>query len=222
MDCKKRLHYGEYLAALITKNDVDPLDIFSSDELETLLQTASIRRPSRTLPPNAPLVSYRRRLLEVSLKELILLFVFFSLCCCLEMHAAPADLLLIYCVRLPSLAALHSCSQHYIEYLVQLINFKKIDPLSVFEGSELIAQLRRSAIDIPERLENESDAEFYGRCAQVKKNKFPCIIAITVGLKNWESRCVERGHFVSNHYIVCGYIRSWLYSSNACHYELYF
>jgi E3 ubiquitin-protein ligase RNF31 len=138
------------------------------------------------------------------------------------MHAAPADLLLIYCVRLPSLAALHSCSQHYIEYLVQLINFKKIDPLSVFEGSELIAQLRRSAIDIPERLENESDAEFYGRCAQVKKNKFPCIIAITVGLKNWESRCVERGHFVSNHYIVCGYIRSWLYSSNACHYELYF
>ncbi|XP_046654930.1 E3 ubiquitin-protein ligase lubel-like [Daphnia pulicaria] len=59
-----RLHYVEYLAALITKNDVDPLDIFSSDELETLIQTASIRRPSRNLPPNAPLVSYRRRLLE--------------------------------------------------------------------------------------------------------------------------------------------------------------
>jgi E3 ubiquitin-protein ligase RNF31 len=161
----------EYLAALITKNDVDPLDIFSSDELETLLQTASIRRPSRNLPPNAPLVSYRRRLLEVSLKGTdpfsFLFFFSLFLCCCLEMHAAPADLLLIYCVRLPSLAALHSCSQHYIEYLVQLINFKKIDPLSVFEGSELIAQLRRSAIDIPERLENESDAEFYGRCAQV-------------------------------------------------------
>uniref|UniRef100_A0A0P4ZW10 E3 ubiquitin-protein ligase RNF31 n=1 Tax=Daphnia magna TaxID=35525 RepID=A0A0P4ZW10_9CRUS len=107
-----RLHYVEYLAALITKNDVDPLDIFSSDELETLLQTASIRRPSRSLPPNAPLVAYRRRLLEVLPKELILFFFFFVFLffffCCLEMHAAPANLLPIYCVRLPSLAVLQS------------------------------------------------------------------------------------------------------------------
>ncbi|XP_057368613.2 E3 ubiquitin-protein ligase lubel-like isoform X2 [Daphnia carinata] len=60
-----KLHYVEYLAALITKNEVDPLDIFSSDELETLIKTASIRLPPRSLPPNAPLVAYRRRLLEV-------------------------------------------------------------------------------------------------------------------------------------------------------------
>ena len=59
-------------------------------------------------------------------------------------------------------------SQHYVEYLVSLINQHKIDPISVFDGSEMIAQLRRMDIDIPERLENESDAEFYGRCAQVK------------------------------------------------------
>lgn len=62
---------------------------------------------------------------------------------------------------------LRPCRQHYIEYLVQLINQHKIDPLSIYEGSELIAQLRRMAMDIPERLENETDAEFYGRCAQV-------------------------------------------------------
>ena len=59
------------------------------------------------------------------------------------------------------------CRQHYIEYLVNLINQHKIDPLPVFDGSELIAQLRRMALDIPERLENESDQLFYGRCAQV-------------------------------------------------------
>lgn len=57
--------------------------------------------------------------------------------------------------------------QHYVEYLVRLINQHQIDPLSVYEGSEMIAALRRMAIDVPERLEFESDADFYGRCAQV-------------------------------------------------------
>ena len=65
------------------------------------------------------------------------------------------------------LPTLRPCRQHYIEYLVNLINKNDIDPLSVYEGSELIAQLRRMALDIPERLENETDADFYGRCAQV-------------------------------------------------------
>jgi len=64
-------------------------------------------------------------------------------------------------------------SQHYIEYLVQLINQHQIDPLPVYDGSELIAQLRRMAEDIPERLENESDQQFYGRCAQVIQEKLP-------------------------------------------------
>jgi len=59
--------------------------------------------------------------------------------------------------------------QHYIEYLVRLINKNNIDPLSIYEGSELIAQLRRMAMDIPERLEDETDAAFYGRCAEVLK-----------------------------------------------------
>lgn len=66
----------EYLGALITKHEVDPLDLFSSDELETLIKTASIRLPPRSLPPNSTLLSYHRRLLEVSLKELILFFSF--------------------------------------------------------------------------------------------------------------------------------------------------
>lgn len=57
--------------------------------------------------------------------------------------------------------------QHYIEYLVCLINKNNIDPLSIYEGSELIAQLRRMAMDVPERLEDETDAAFYGRCAEV-------------------------------------------------------
>ena len=66
---------------------------------------------------------------------------------------------------------------HYIEYLVRLINQHKIDPVTIYEGSELIAQLRRMAIDIPERLENETDAEFYGRCAQVNNKRHPHSLA---------------------------------------------
>jgi len=71
----------------------------------------------------------------------------------------------------PGLAGL--CRQHYIEYLVNLTNQHQIDPLSVYRGSELIALLRRMAMDVPERLENENDADFYGRCAQVIEEKLP-------------------------------------------------
>ena len=154
----------EYLGSLITQNDVDPLDIFSSDELETLIKTASIRLPPRSLPPNSTLVSYHRRLLEVShLKEtdpFLSFCFFFAWICTRPCFLCGPSLSLGFL-----LAAI--CRQHYIEYLVQLINQNKIDPVSIFEGSELIAQLRRMAIDIPERLENETDADFYRRCAQV-------------------------------------------------------
>lgn len=75
---------------------------------------------------------------------------------------------LLFCVRHTCVLSLYGPRrQHYIEYLVNLINKNNVDPVSAYEGSELIAQLRRMALDIPERLENETDAEFYGRCAQV-------------------------------------------------------
>lgn len=170
----------EYLGALITKHEVDPLDLFSSDELETLIKTASIRLPPRSLPPNSTLLSYHRRLLEVSLKEtdpffsfFVSLFFFLSFPLCVFVawkctHGPCRFIAVIFlCVRLFFVPRLRPCRQHYIEYLVELINQHKIDPLSIYEGSELIAQLRRMALDIPERLENETDAEFYGRCAQV-------------------------------------------------------
>ena len=156
----------EYLGGLITKNEVDPLDIFSSDELETLIKTASIRLPPRSLPPNSTLLSYHRRLLEVyHWRNWSFFFFFFPfLNIAWECSRLLPIILPFSCVRLPRL---RPCRQHYIEYLVQLINQHKIDPLKVYEGSELIAQLRRMAMDIPERLENETDAEFYGRCAEV-------------------------------------------------------
>jgi len=65
IDGKKRVHYVEYLAGLITKHRLEPLDIFTSDELETLIKTASIRLPPRSLAPSANLVHYHQRLLEV-------------------------------------------------------------------------------------------------------------------------------------------------------------
>lgn len=44
----RRLHYKEYLGDLIWKNNIDPIDIFSDDELELVLQRENIRRPPRS------------------------------------------------------------------------------------------------------------------------------------------------------------------------------
>lgn len=55
----------EYLASLITKNELDPIDLFTSDELETLIKTAGFRLPARSLPPSSALVTYHHKLLEV-------------------------------------------------------------------------------------------------------------------------------------------------------------
>jgi len=44
---------------------VETVDVFSSDELETLIKTAGFRLPARSLPIGAALVPYHHRLLEV-------------------------------------------------------------------------------------------------------------------------------------------------------------
>lgn len=60
-----RGHFVEYLASLITRNKLEPLELFTSDELETLIKTAGFRLPARSLPPSSSLVTYHHRLLEV-------------------------------------------------------------------------------------------------------------------------------------------------------------
>lgn len=55
----------EYLGSLITRHEVETVDIFSSDELETLIKTAGFRLPPRSMPVTSPLVPYHHRLLEV-------------------------------------------------------------------------------------------------------------------------------------------------------------
>lgn len=58
-----RPHYIEYLCGLIRQNDIDPLDILTADDLETL-----VRRENKRMPPRPfGLVEgiYRQYLLQV-------------------------------------------------------------------------------------------------------------------------------------------------------------
>ena len=176
---------------------MDPISIMNADDMEMLIRQANIKLPSpyRTGP-----LEYQQKLVEVGdIFSCIYLFHFF-VCFFLfgflfrfvtlddydfDIHHSNARLTLWFCLLL---TLQRHCRQHYIEYLVKLINQHKIDPLKVYEGSELIAELRRMAMDIPERLENETDADFYGRCAQViqqittKLKKKKCTLAFLLFL----------------------------------------
>lgn len=58
-----RMHYLEYMCKLLRQHSVDPINILSTDDLETV-----VRRAAKKLPPNAygtPRDMYRYRLLQV-------------------------------------------------------------------------------------------------------------------------------------------------------------
>ena len=123
----------------------------TSDDMESYVKQANLRLPSRSLSDTPAM--YHLKLVEVhgpwwipSINP----FVFFSLClfsplwcrlccwiCCCWKNIITARLLAPGSLEW----LLDICRQHYIEYLVNLINQHKIDPLPVFDGSELIAQL---------------------------------------------------------------------------------
>lgn len=58
------------------------------------------------------------------------------------------------------------CSRiHYVEYLAGLA--RALDPIPIMEVSELVAELRRRALPLPERGPWDTDPIYAGMCAEV-------------------------------------------------------
>lgn len=60
---------------------------------------------------------------------------------------------------------------HYVEYLAGLA--RALDPIPIMEVSELVAELRRRALPLPERGPWDTDPIYAGMCAEVLKNRPP-------------------------------------------------
>jgi len=133
------MHYVEYLTKLIRKHKLDTLSILSSDDLETLVRRKSIPLPPR--PYGTLDLIYRDHLLKVLILFCVLLFFLFS---CL----LPRRL-------------------HYIEYIVGLITRHKIDPISIFDLTDVQQELRRRGMALPTKGANTTDDEYRTLCVKV-------------------------------------------------------
>lgn len=47
------------------------------------------------------------------------------------------------------------CEKHFKEYLVQLLNVNKIDPISIFDLEQCKAELRRHSIAVPADMQDK-------------------------------------------------------------------
>lgn len=56
---------------------------------------------------------------------------------------------------------------HYIEYLVGLIGRHKLDPVSVFDLIEVMQELKRHGIQVPDRSPNDTDEVYRVKCSKV-------------------------------------------------------
>ncbi|XP_038223465.1 E3 ubiquitin-protein ligase lubel-like isoform X2 [Zerene cesonia] len=63
------------------------------------------------------------------------------------------------------------CKMHYVEYLAGLA--RTLDPIPIMEVSELVAELRRRALPLPERGPWDTDPIYAGMCAEIVKEKIP-------------------------------------------------
>lgn len=55
---------------------------------------------------------------------------------------------------------------HYVEYLAGLA--RALDPIPIMDVSELVAELRRRALPLPERGPWDTDPIYAGMCAEVR------------------------------------------------------
>lgn len=62
---------------------------------------------------------------------------------------------------------LPACRLHYKECLVELINLNALDPLVLFDGAELIAEMCRWKVPIPAKPPSEADQRYKDRLRQV-------------------------------------------------------
>ena len=133
------MHYIEYLSKLIRKHKLDTLRILSSDDLEALLRRAGIPLPPRPLGPLD--FAYRDKLRKVLILFRVLLFL------CVFLSAPP---------RL-----------QYIEYIVGLITRHKIDPISIFDLTDVQQELRRRGMALPTKGANTTDDEYRTLCVKL-------------------------------------------------------
>ncbi|CAB3230802.1 unnamed protein product [Arctia plantaginis] len=63
------------------------------------------------------------------------------------------------------------CKGHYVEYLAGLA--RGLDPIPIMDVTELVAELRRRAITLPERGPWDTDPIYAGMCAEIVKEKIP-------------------------------------------------
>ncbi|KAJ8726487.1 hypothetical protein PYW07_001185 [Mythimna separata] len=63
------------------------------------------------------------------------------------------------------------CKTHYVEYLAGLA--RALDPIPIMDVSELVAELRRRALPLPERGPWDTDPIYAGMCAEIVKEKIP-------------------------------------------------
>ncbi|XP_068620818.1 E3 ubiquitin-protein ligase lubel isoform X2 [Battus philenor] len=63
------------------------------------------------------------------------------------------------------------CKIHYVEYLAGLA--RNLDPIPIMDVSELVAELRRRALPLPERGPWDTDPIYAGMCAEIVREKIP-------------------------------------------------
>lgn len=61
------------------------------------------------------------------------------------------------------------CRAHYVEYLAGLA--RGLDPIPIMDVAELVAELRRRALPLPERGPWDTDPIYAGMCAEVHTPK---------------------------------------------------
>ncbi|CAK1602955.1 unnamed protein product [Parnassius mnemosyne] len=63
------------------------------------------------------------------------------------------------------------CKMHYVEYLAGLA--RNLDPIPIMDVTELVAELRRRALPLPERGPWDTDPIYAGMCAEIVREKIP-------------------------------------------------
>ncbi|XP_047545279.1 E3 ubiquitin-protein ligase lubel isoform X2 [Vanessa atalanta] len=63
------------------------------------------------------------------------------------------------------------CKMHYVEYLAG--KARELDPIPIMDVSELVAELRRRALPLPERGPWDTDPIYAGMCAEIVREKIP-------------------------------------------------
>lgn len=147
-----RIHFVEYLAWLIFKNKIDPLETLDEEDLRFVIRRENLAAPKRI--PWESKDAYRQKLLQVnvplfppSLPPWRSFFPSFFLGSFFPSFS--------FFFGGPFLSGgqplLVSPRLHYTEYLVEKINAHKLDPVSIFDEADLRVCLRRNGKPVPVR-----------------------------------------------------------------------